>query len=1172
MISIFTQTSLDWGKGVSCFLMFLLPFFSDFANAQEIREPDQPRQAYNQILYQIGAGHSVQAMTKLKKIIERFPSESAAYSKLAALFAREKESKTGIRYFKSLLKRNPRNASAYLGLGMIFFKKKAYLQSAQEYRQAFERNPSEARSFEGYLNAMQKLGKLQEAAETLGSIGNTRARTAAYFYALGYLNRLQKKWAQGLANLNRALALDANLFEAYTEKGVILYFEGGYSAFLKTSEVAFNQAMKADNPEAQCHFLGNIGLAYFSMGNFSRALDFNNRALKLAQKIGSENEAIRILNNLGTTNRNLGKMDAALGNFKEALKLARNLGDRRQEGLLLRNSGSVYRLKDEYREALVYFNRSLPILHETGEKRREGLVYWSLSLTHWNFGNYPRALSLCKKALAIARESGDTWGLERYGGTIGLIYWNLGQYAPALDAYEKALKLARQIGDKAGEELWLGNRAILFDELGDSEKAEEDYEMALAIAKKTKDRRAEGREIGNLAAHYKQSGQLQKALSAYCQALKIEEEIWNRKDQIPFLNAIALLSFHLRGGNASREKAQKALRISREIGSKKLTGHSYLTLGELNDSAKKYELARENFTRALQMAREMHNADLLWRAHAGLARVYSRLGRCKNALSHSRKAIRAIEEIRATVPTDEYKTGFFETKMQVYDQAIHTLTELHRRFPLDANDKEAFELAERARARSLLDMLYRGRVFQILKDIPPGFRERFLINEKQLNNAHQSFSDELAKPKDQQNQLFISRISGRIDSLNRAKAHLTRALQEKFPRYYQLTNPVLPTVRDVQTKMLGQKQILIEFWIGEGQTYLWAISKKELRFKTIPLSREELRQKLEQISPLFGQQNVSRAVSMDHRWANINPQLLNRLYLELLGKPLGHFLEKADELIIIPDGLLFYLPFEILVMGRGKNAAHYLVEDYAISYTPSASLRLSGFEKNNLAPRGLLALGNPDFSSRKKNVSAAQIDLLGRYFSARQKSHLRRLPSAAREVKVIAKTLGRATVLTGKSATEGQFKRLAGSYQLIHLATHFQIDDAHPMYSRIFLASSENGSEDGKLQTYEIYNLRLHADLVVLSGCNSGLGKLSRGEGLIGLTGAFLYAGAPRVIVSLWPVEDQSTAELMKNFYLSLNNGFTKARALQKAKIDLIQSKGKIRNPFYWAPFILIEE
>lgn len=1152
--------------------LFILLTFPLFLNAQPVSLNGQSRREYTQALYLIGSDQYNQAMNTLVRIIGQRPSMPEAYIKLAMLYSKKNEPEKGVRFFEKLLESNPDDAYACRALGWIYFNKKQYQKSAEQCLQAVELKPDYAGGFNGYLNAMHKLDKLDEAAKYLKDRGRKYSKTAAFYYALGYLDQLQGNWQKALGNLNRALDMEKYLFEAYVSKGAIYFYIGKYQDLLQTSRMGLNRSKERNNPEGQSNFLGNIGLAYLYLANYSLALNYSRQALELAQKIGSKKEVIRNLNNMGAVNQNWGKMAAALANFQNALTLAKHIGDRRQEGLLLRNIGSIYRLTDEYQRALSYFNRSLPILNEAGEKRMEGLVYWSMSLTHWNFGNYTRALELSQKAYTIAENIGDKWGEERYGGTIGLINWSLGRYSRAFDHYEIALAQARESRDRVGEELWLGNLAILFDELGDSSKAFEYYEKALIITRNIGNKRAEARQIGNMAALYEKLGNHEQALNYYNQALKIEGKIRNRKDQTVFLNDVAVLYHRLGDLKKSEQYAQKALQTAKEIGSKRGEGNAYIALGYLNYSVKNYPLASKYYKKALRIGKAARSADMVWRSNAGLARVYSRQRRYEKSLGYSEKAIQAIEKIRATVPTEKYRTGFLETKLDVYDQAIHLLAELHRRFPSRGYDRKSFELAEKAKARSLLDMVYQGRVFQILKEIPSNFRERFLINEKQLNNAYQKLSDEHTKPTAKQNKAFISRLSGAVDSLKRVKSRITTALREKYPEYYRLTNPTLLNVQDVQTKIIRNNQILIEYWVGRNETYIWIIGKNKLKFKTIDLSRKELQKKLARISPLFAQEKDLDGITIDHRWADINPKLLNELYLELLGKPAGKFIKNAGELIIVPDDLLFYLPFEILVTRMDRNAIRYLIEDYPISYTPSASLRNPGLRRTGLAKNDLLAFGNPDFSTKEERQLPARISLLGRYRPILRSGRLLPLPNAALEVKAIAKNFSKTAVFTGKWATEMRFKRMAGEYRLIHLATHFQIDDEHPWYSKIILAQSEKGNEDGYLKTYEIYNMRLHADMIVLSGCNSGLGKLSHGEGIIGMTRAFLYAGVPNMVVSLWPVEDRSTALLMKNFYRYLTKGFNKARALQKAKIDLIQSKDKKRDPFYWAPFVLISQ
>ena len=220
-------------------------------------------------------------------------------------------------------------------------------------------------------------------------------------------------------------------------------------------------------------------------------------------------------------------------------------------------------------------------------------------------------------------------------------------------------------------------------------------------------------------------------------------------------------------------------------------------------------------------------------------------------------------------------------------------------------------------------------------------------------------------------------------------------------------------------------------------------------------------------------------------------------------------------------------------------------------------------------------MGNPDFGSDAETMNQAELLTSQLPFAEGilRGGRLAKLANSESEVKAIGKALSRSenSILTGDEATEENLKANAEEYSIIHLATHFLINDSQPLYSKIVLAQRDKEKEDGYLQTYEVFNMNLNADLVVLSACNTGLGKLRKGEGVIGVSRAFLYAGVPSMLASLWSVDDQSTSIIMKNFYEHLQAGSNKRQALRRAKIEyLTSSEGVKKDPFYWAPFVLI--
>jgi len=419
------------------------------------------------------------------------------------------------------------------------------------------------------------------------------------------------------------------------------------------------------------------------------------------------------------------------------------------------------------------------------------------------------------------------------------------------------------------------------------------------------------------------------------------------------------------------------------------------------------------------------------------------------------------------------------------------------------------------------------------------------------------------------------------------------------PRYATLTGVTEPlTLKQIQQKVVQPGTFLIDYLVGEDQTIVWIIGKNSFIHEKLDLKREYLEKMVTNLRQPFRDVKEGKIKNL----ANISfdLKLSQQLYQQVF-QTIEKYLEKDNHLIIVPDGILHYLPFEALVTNIEKKQfdrniifsryenAHYLVEKYAISYSPSASVldpELFISDKKQKKEGQLLAFGNPDFSRARETIKFVEDEkeeASSNYFTLVSRSSrggiFDQLPKSEEEVKAIAEILKPSTLYIGKDAKEENFKEKSGYFSNVHLATHCILEETQPMYSRIVFAQDDDPIEDGFLHTYEVFNLKLNADLVTLGACETGLGKLSRGEGLIGLTRAFMYAGAPSVVVSLWSV-DESTAELMTYFYQNLKNRITKVEALRQAKIKLLSSRGKFltekqfsfAQPYLWAPFVLIGE
>jgi len=354
-------------------------------------------------------------------------------------------------------------------------------------------------------------------------------------------------------------------------------------------------------------------------------------------------------------------------------------------------------------------------------------------------------------------------------------------------------------------------------------------------------------------------------------------------------------------------------------------------------------------------------------------------------------------------------------------------------------------------------------------------------------------------------------------------------------------------------QLLGPDQSLVEYFVTNDAVYIWVVERDRMKFEKVEMRRKEL----------VGLVKALRDSIYEVRQQVTFEKASKKLYQELLQKALAHV--RGKELIIVPHDVLHYVPFQALISDDGK----YLIENYTISYLSSASLlKFTTAKRRAKKGKKVLAMGNPDVGDPRMS-----------------------LPHAEKEVAGLSKWYAEPTVLLRGEALEGQGKRLSPRHDILHFATHAELREEDPMTSALLLARGEE--EDGRLEVREVFGMKLNADLVVLSACETALGKLSRGDELVGLTRAFIYAGTPSVVASLWRVEDSSTAELMAAFHRNLQT-MTKAEALRQAQLAMMkghepQDQGVNRgrdlttvaqrkpsrnarrgHPFFWAPFVLV--
>jgi CHAT domain-containing protein len=590
------------------------------------------------------------------------------------------------------------------------------------------------------------------------------------------------------------------------------------------------------------------------------------------------------------------------------------------------------------------------------------------------------------------------------------------------------------------------------------------------------------------------------------------------------LRLIGRISYDRGQSNEAALTFKKALALDEQAENQAGQAQSLCLLSQLSLAIGQNQAALEYADRALKLVTSLKVSEFQWRAWVALARAQRALGRSEEAYKSFCWALSFIEKNRlVSLSADAFRISFLTERQAVYRELVDLLVER-------GQAEGAFNAAEFARSRATVDLLAQLGGGEEQQPTPEQAKRLEEGAQRVERLRAQWRSPGLSSQQREALQAALPEAEQRLEEA-RMEADMNRQMR--------FTRPTL--LRQVQEAVLRPDEALIEFLLGEKHSYVWVISREQANYAALPGRKEieeSVRRYLDVVATRPNALHINRALAKQAESAD-------RLFQLLLG-PVAEHLTPDQRLIIVPDGLLHYLPFETLI-----REGRFLIEQYEISYTPSASvLGLLSARVDRSGQRELLAVGDPVYGPRVPS-----------------------LPNSRREVQAISEFFppDARQLYLGPDATEAAMKREPlDRYRIFHLAVHSLIDERFPARSGVMLSVADDPADDGFLDVSEITKLKLDCDLVVLSACQTGRGRLVTGEGIIGFTRAFLYAGARRVAVSLWGVSDLSTAQFMKCFYKHLATRSSPAAALRQAKLDWLSSNNAMRHPFYWAPFVLI--
>jgi len=899
-----------------------------------------------------------------------------------------------------------------------------------------------------------------------------------------------------------------------------------------------------------------------------QALGYYEEALKIYNQISDLRGKGSTLGGIGVVYWYLGDAEKTLSHFQEGLEFRQQVNDLQLIGNAYNDIGSVYLqfFKDD-EKAIMSLLESEKIREAIGEEKKLARTFGVIAHTYWNLGQYDFALEYYQKAIDLNQKLGNEKQIARNLHNTGILLKNMGNYPLSLDKLEQALTIREKLGNQKDIATTLNQIGIVYKRLGEFEPALKYYQKTLALMEEAKDEKGIGRALVNIGVIFGRLGRTEQAVVQFQKALEIFQRIEEFDGILETLSNLGISYLDMRNYTQSEQTHKEALQMSRDLGDKIVEVNNLIGLGNVQNFMGKLDTAQANYQQGIDLARQLNNTALEWPALLGLGDNYERRRDYENAIKYYDLALNKVEDIHSTLKSTSYKASFLAEQRYIYEAVIHLLGKLYQNDKTKGYENLSLHYAERGKARVFLDLMA-----EALANVRQGADKELLQKQEtllaEISSIEQTLQQESTSAT--QDDSTINILKTQAEKLDKDYQKLKKEIREKNPQYSHLQYPDPVTVGEVQSGILDGNSILLEYLLGDSSSSLWAVTMDNIYFYSLP-NRNQFQEQLEII-----------------RFVLLNPSNKNfelfantsySLYQQLI-QPVEHLIKGDKRLLIVPDSELNLLPFEILITDNTDKTftdLSFLLKQNPISYAQSASvlknIKTATKKTKKSHSKELFAIGDPDFGVSEQST-------LHKYFSVRKTSQdsvrggMVRLPYSGQEIQNIANIFDDQKVdyYLRDEATEEQIKDNPNldQYRFLHFATHGIINEKKPDFSGLVLAQDENPKEDGYLHTAEIFNLNLNADLVILSACKTGLGKMIRGEGIEGLSRAFMYAGTPSVLVSLWSVSDKSTSVLMEEFYINLiKSDQNKTESLRKAKLSLIKNE-KFAHPFYWAPFILI--
>ncbi|WP_438423358.1 CHAT domain-containing protein [Aquimarina macrocephali] len=1055
--------------------------------------------------------------------------------------------------------------------------------------------------------------------------------SASQYYKKGDSLLMNKKYEESIQQFEKALFIYKKekvwkkVADCYNKLSENQRGDQKLEKSIQNSKIALKICNKylVKNDEQKSDAYQNMGFYYRKKKDFNKALFYFNKVLEIRQRLFPDGhpELATSYHNIGIVFYQTAKYEKAIQYHQKALHMRQDLfpkGDK-TIGMSYNNIGIVFYETAKYERALEYLLKGVAMYIKTlgHNDVLVGSSYGNIGAIYDINGDYKQALEYYKKSLMLTiKNDGKDHLYTGYGyANMGLTYFKIMQYEEALNCYQKALSIFDKKEFLRGQRVIYLNKGILLHDQGEYEKALQYFNMSLNMTLelfevKHRDMATAYRNIGSV---FFSKGEDQKALEYYIKSSQISKALYGENHYD--IGTLYGYMGDLYGRKKENENALKYYKKSLDVykslfGEYHLTiARSYASIGLVYSEMICYEDALYYYKKGLKNLQDeygnehplitemyLHIADVYYEQQQyekaiiyydkGLfantknknntnfdVEQYYNLQKLLEALNGKAKVLQSqykkykdlkylyqsvaiydnanltIDQIRRSYQNYKDKVAFAKQVKRIYTNAIKTHLLIYRETQKMKALEKAFYYSERSKANTLKELLNDSYAKDFI-----GLPLEVIETGKKLKTDRAFYQGQIVKEFSNEitDTIKIKGFENELFNLNRKEDSLTKVLEKEYPKYYQLKyqNKII-TVSDIQQR-LDEKTTLLEFFTLDSITYAFIVSKKTISLQELPISK--ITERVEEFRESIISKNTVTFKENAHT-------LYNKLIAPVSGKFVG------DQLIVIPDGPLWHLNFELLLTRKedSNNPAllPYLLKDYAVTYANSANLLFTPFDSNlqSEVAQECLAFSFSD-STQAKGVSAMSLVALRNMDND--------LPGTRKEIKAISKIID-GKYYYGSQAVEANFKKNADKYNILHLALHGHVDNEHPENSTLHFTKSNDTIEDNMLYSHELFALDIPAELTVLSACNTGTGKIASGEGIMSLGNAFQYAGTKSLLLTSWEVSDQTTPRLMESFYANLKEGMNKAKALQQAKLDYL-AIGDINrmNPVYWGGFYLV--